>query len=514
MRIVTAEAARKIDRDAMDLRGVAGTALMEAAGTAVADSALALCRRRNLSRVQVFCGKGNNGGDGYVAAEKLKKAGLRVEVFAFTEASEIRGDAKHHYDKMRAAGIGPLHTADARELRSRLAKESCWIDAVFGTGLDRPVAGPLRELMECLHDAHSKQPVIAVDIPSGIHGTNGALLGPALRAEETVCMGFFKTGNFLRDGKAYCGKRVPAELDYPEISFRHARPEIRNFDHTEARERLRPVPVTGHKYTMGEVLCLGGSAAMPGAAILASRAVLLSGAGMLRALVPGRVKELLLTHLIEAVVHTAADPGILSERDLPQLRRLAKDKSRVILAGPGFGRAAESGRLLRAVLDSAALPLVLDADALWHLKPQHLRSCSAPAVITPHAGEFARLLDRSTEEVLDAPLELAKAFADTNGTIVHLKGSTSITALPGAGVFLHAGGAPGMATAGSGDVLAGMIASFIAQGHAPEAAVPLAAWYHGAAGKAAAAALGNRSVTASALLAYLPAVLKSDEVLA
>ncbi|MDZ7820915.1 MAG: NAD(P)H-hydrate dehydratase [Candidatus Marinimicrobia bacterium] len=291
-------------------------------------------------------------------------------------------------------------------------------------------------------------------------------------------------------------------------------PPIRVCGHAEIQQRLHPVPLTGHKYTMGQVLCLGGSAAMPGAVTLASQAALKSGAGMLRAFVPGRVKGLLLQHLIEAVADTGKNPDILTEQDLPALLERMREKSRVVLAGPGFGRAPESGRLLRSLLEKITLPVVLDADALYHLQPEHIRKIPASAVITPHAGEFARLTGEHVKVILNAPLEFAVKFAAGNGCTVHLKGSTSLTALPSGAVFLHTGGVPGMATAGSGDVLAGMIAAFIAQGHPAEDAVLIAAFYHGEAGRTAAGTLGNRSVTASSLLEFLPSVLKSGEVLA
>ncbi|MFO7840739.1 MAG: NAD(P)H-hydrate dehydratase [Fidelibacterota bacterium] len=514
MRIVTAEAAQKIDNDAINIRGISGPELMAAAGKAVTDAALVICRREKITSVQIFCGKGNNGGDGYVAAAELKKAGIpEIDVFAFTKKEDIRGDAEHHYRIMREAGVNPVHINDISMLEPLLKDHSCWIDAIFGTGLNRPVRGFLRDVMKVIRDFHRDQPVLAVDIPSGIHGTNGRLLGPALKAQTTVCMGFYKSGNFLQDGKAYCGDLQGVDLDYPAASFEHAVPSIILCDHEEITTRLRPIAVTGHKYTMGQVLCLGGSAAMPGAVTLASQAALKSGAGMLRAFVPRKVKNILLHHLIETVVDIAEDEDILIERDLPQLRKLMREKSRVLLAGPGFGRAPESGRLLRSIAAECTLPLVLDADALFHLQPQHIKKIRSPRVITPHAGEFARLLNKDTEEVLNAPLEYAKEFAVENECILHLKGSTSLTALPSGAVYLHVGGVPGMATAGSGDVLAGMIAAFIAQGHPPEDATLIAAYYHGKAGQAAAETLGNRSITASALLKYLPPVLKKDEVL-
>ncbi|MBW6458601.1 MAG: NAD(P)H-hydrate epimerase, partial [FCB group bacterium] len=424
IRIVTAEAARMIDRDAMNIRGVSGIDLMAAAGKAVADTAAEMCRQKNLSHVQIFCGPGNNGGDGFVAAYELQRNEIpHVDVFIFCGENTIRGDARCHFDRMVEAGIHPIliHTGD--DCASRLNVRACWIDALFGTGLDRPVEGLFLDVMHTLQTAHGQQPVIAVDIPSGVHGTSGYLLGPALKADITVCMGFYKTGNFLYEGKALCGRLQPVELPYPEASFAHAVPPVVLCERETIRERLKPLKTTDHKYTAGQVLCLGGSAAMPGAVTLAAQAALKSGAGILRALVPGSVKPILLHHLIEAIVDEGQNEQILVESDLPRIRSLC-GKSRSVLLGPGLGQASASGRLTRTLVRELPLPLVLDADALFALHPEDMKDCPAPRVITPHAGEFARLLNTSTDVILHAPIEHSLEAARQTGAIVHLKGST------------------------------------------------------------------------------------------
>lgn len=513
--IVTAEAARRIDRDAMDIRGVSGRELMLKAGTALADAVLEVCRKHKLSAVQIFCGSGNNGGDGFVSAGILKKRdGLDVDVFYFGNPDIFSADSLFHFNKMRDAGIMPQKIADTKSLKKMLRTSACWVDAIFGTGLNRPLYGFLLDVLRLLHDKHRNQPLIAADIPSGIHGGNGRLMGPALKADTCVCMGFYKSGNFLHEGKFYSGKLRLAELDYPRESFEHALPQILLCDHKLVRKRLKALSPTQHKYSAGQVLLLAASAAMPGAVTLASQAALRGGAGMLRALLPEKAIPVVLAHLPEAVLMSGSDPNLLNVKDLPQLRALMEEKSRVLLAGPGYGRDAGGAVLLKQMIKETQLPLVLDADALFHLTPQDLKNCPAPCVITPHAGEFAKFTGLSVDDVLDAPIELALKLALETGTVVHLKGSTSLTALPSASVYLHTGGAPGMATAGSGDLLAGLIASLIAQGHSCEDAALIAAFYHREAGQAAAEALGNRSMIASDILNFLPKVLKNDEVLA
>ncbi len=513
-RIVTAKDAQAIDHDAIKVRGVSGTGLMLKAGTAVAKAALAYCEEKNLKHVQIFCGKGNNGGDGYVVAYKLKKTGSKeIDVFCLAKENEICGDAKFHYDKMTASGIIPQTIDDLHNLKTSLNPDSCWIDAIFGTGLDRPVRGFFGKVLQLLHDEHKNQAVIAVDIPSGINGTSGQLLGPALKATKTLSMGFYKSGNFLQEAKSYTGKLELVKLDYPADSFTKAETEMYLCDHELIRERLNPVALTGHKYSAGQVLCVGGSAAMPGAVTLASLAVLKSGAGMVRAFVPETVKPILLKQMIEAIVTTGEDNNILTDNDLSQILAL-QEKSRSMVLGPGMGRKPATGKLIRALLKNVFIPLVLDADALYYLSKEELKNKNSELIITPHIGEFTRLMRIRSKDILDAPIGSALELAVDTNTIVHLKGSTSLTALPSGTVYIHPTGAPGMATAGSGDLLAGLIASFIAQGHKPEDAVLIAVYYHGTAGQAAAQKLGNRSMIASDILENIPLVIKKDEVLA
>jgi ADP-dependent NAD(P)H-hydrate dehydratase / NAD(P)H-hydrate epimerase len=513
-RVVSAKGAHLVDHNAIHVKGVSGPGLMLAAGTAVAKAAQQICIENNIDHVQIFCGKGNNGGDGYVAAIKLKDFGIKkIDVFCFADENDIVGDAAHFFTEMRSVGIDVIFVYNHEDLDFLVKDNTCWIDAIFGTGLNRPVEGYLKNVLNSLSELHSDQIVIAVDIPSGISGTSGKLLGSAIKADMTLTMGFYKSGNFLQEGKAYCGELKLVPLDYPANSLELAEPKIFLCDHELVQDILRPVSITGHKFSAGQVLCVGGSAAMPGAVTLASLAALKGGAGMLRAFAPKAVKPLLLKRLLEAIVSTGKEENILTADDLSDILAL-QEKSKVMVLGPGIGREPATGKLVRALLKEVSIPLVMDADALFHLTKEDLINKNTELVITPHTGEFARLTNIKTEDVLDDPIARALELATKTQTIVHLKGSTSLTALPSGRVFIHPTGAPGMATAGSGDLLAGLIASFIAQGHKPEEAVLIAVYYHGTAGQAAAEELGNRSMIASDILKHLPMEIKKDEVLA
>ena len=512
-KIVTANSAQKIDHDAIIVKGVSGTQLMHTAGKAVADSAAKACKKYSLEHIQIFCGKGNNGGDGYVAALELEKSGFcSIDLFCFAKAKEIKGDANHFFKQVNPNNINTIFVEEINDLKENLLDNACWIDAIFGTGLNRPLEGKLKNYLQILKENQNNQYVIAVDIPSGINGTSGKLFGSAIKADETLSMGFYKSGNFLQEGKAYCGDLKLVELEYPQESLALAEANILLCEHNLVQDILKPVRISGHKFSAGQVLCVGGSAAMPGAVTLASLAVLRGGAGMLKAYVPGKVKDILLKHAIEAIVTEGKDTNNLIIEDLDGILGL-QDKSGAMVLGPGLDRMPASGKLVRALIEQVDIPLVLDADALFFISKDDLKKNTHGIILTPHTGEFSRLTNLSTEEILNDPIQRALDFALETDCIVHLKGSTSLTALPSGRVFIHPTGAPGMATAGSGDLLAGLIASLIAQGHPIEDAVLIAAYYHGTAGQAAANRLGNRSMIASDILNEIPILLKTDEVL-
>ncbi|MFA6618974.1 MAG: NAD(P)H-hydrate dehydratase [Candidatus Neomarinimicrobiota bacterium] len=513
--VVTARSAQIIDHDAIVKKGLNGTDLMHTAGKAVAKAAAKACKKHSLKQIRIFCGGGNNGGDGYVAALELAKAGFKnIYLISFAPPEMIKGDAKHFFDQIDPEKISVDFIREIDDLETLKLSEdpaSCWIDAIFGTGLDRPIEGKFKDYLQYLKDLQKDQYLIAVDIPSGISGTSGKLLGPALKAHETLTMGFYKSGNFLQEAKAYCGKVSLVKLDYPQESLELADPKISLCDHDLIKEKLHPLKITGHKFSAGQVLCIGGSAAMPGAVTLASLAALRGGAGMLRAYVPGKVKDILLKHLVEAIVTEGKDPKILTLADLDKIVAL-QEKSKAMVLGPGLGRMPASGELVRALIAQASIPLVLDADGLYFADKGILKKNKAGLILTPHTGEFARLMNISLDKISEDPIARALELALETGSIVHLKGSTSLTALPSGRVFIHPTGAPGMATAGSGDLLAGLIASFTAQGHKAEDAVLIAAYYHGTAGQAAAEQLGNRTMIATDILENIPEILKKDEV--
>ena len=504
-RIVSAEDAGKIDRYAMDVEAYSGYELMKKAGNAVADLCYELCQKLHINHCQIFCGKGNNGGDGYVAARALYLKGIHTEVFMIADPDSLTGDGAKHRDKMVNAGIKPIIIREAKNLIPYIKSNVLWIDALLGTGLRDEVRGKIREIMELLVQNHTNQPVVAVDIPSGIDGTNGRCLGPVLKADLTAVMGFYKWGNFLNEGNYLCGEKILVDLGYSPNALCQSELTVELCSDEHIRTLIRPVRSTDHKYSRGQMVCIGGQEDMPGAPALACMAGLRSGAGMVRAISPS--KTCCLTP--EIICHPAQN-AFISESDMWVWHSL-KTRTAAVLIGPGIGRRDETKSFIEKFLTRETIPAVLDADALHLVNPDLIRLSSSQLILTPHEGEFLALTGVKKEMLTRDPVKTVHMCAMDLKQIIHLKSSTSLTALPDGRIYIHPQGSPGMATAGSGDVLGGIICSLLCQGHSPESAVLAGAFLHGKAGEKAAELKGIRGMIATDIIHYLPEVLKSYE---
>ncbi|MBS7790531.1 NAD(P)H-hydrate dehydratase [Roseococcus sp. SDR] len=427
-----------------------GPALMDAAGRAVA---VAIRRRFRPCRVLVLAGPGNNGGDGYVAARLLERAGWDVGVAALAPP---RGDAA----LAAAAWRGPMRPFAAAEV----ARAGLLVDALFGAGLSRPLDGPAAELL-----AAAQAPIVAVDVPSGVCGATGAVRGFAARAALTV--GFFraKPGHLLRPGRDLCGELVLADIGLPADVLRSIRP--RCFANGPALWRLPRPDAASHKHSRGHVTIISGTE-MAGAALLAARAARRIGAGLV---------TLACADGSSALLHRLAEPGALviqaaGMQDL--LGALLDDpKRQVILLGPGLPPDATTRGAVVGLL-AAGRRLVLDAGALTACEGQS-EALRGAAILTPHEGEFARLFGAPGADRLTAAREAARS----TGAVVLLKGSDSVIAAPDGRAAINHNAPPTLATGGSGDVLAGLAASLLAQGMEPFEAACAAAWLQGEAAR-------------------------------
>ncbi len=443
--------------------GVPGIDLMEEAGAAVAGIAAAM---HPDFPIHVLCGPGNNGGDGFVAARRLGAEGRAVQLFLLGDREDLKGDAA----KASATWMGHVHG-----LSEWVAEDdSIVIDALFGAGLARPLAGEAAEVVAKLNESEAL--VVAVDVPSGLDGNTGKALGDALFADETVTFFRPKPGHFLYPGRSYCGDLTVADIGIPASVLETIRPLTR-FNDPALWLEVFPFPSeTGHKYARGHALVLSGDALHTGAARMAAYGALRAGAGLVTLAGSRRALEVHANH-VTAVMLAEAE----TDEDITHI--LTDPRKNAVIAGPALGVDEHSKASVIAVL-RAMKATVLDADALTSFAdaPQELFDLLHDrCVLTPHEGEFERLFPGLLENAPDR-LVAARSAAATSGAIVLLKGPGTIVAAPDGRAAISANAPPFLATAGSGDVLAGIIGGLLAQGMPPFEAAAAAVWIHGEAG--------------------------------
>ncbi len=492
--VLMAEQMRALDAETISDVGIPGAVLMETAGRAVATAALGMLSERD-SLVVVLCGSGNNGGDGFVAARVLQERGLACELFlVLGEEGEMRGDAKLFLDAYKKCG-GVVSEASA--LDSALARAGLVIDAIFGTGLCRPIEGELASVIARINKVPA--PILAIDIPSGLRADDGAVLGAHIRAQVTVAMAAAKIANVGAPGFAHCGRLEVAEIGIPSKRI-YAEARVFLIEASDVSAAMPVAPVTGHKGQRGHALVVAGSPGKRGAGRLAALAALRAGAGL--ATLAGPELDL-----------QAADPLMTQIVALPAHLDAALVGKNALLMGPGMDTGATGAALVRHALAKCDLPMVLDAGALTHLASdlRFALAAKGPLVLTPHPGEAGRLLGIPTATVQADRIAAARQLARETGALVILKGARTCIcdgrnhASPGVlTVLLSDSGGPELATAGTGDVLAGMVAALLAGGLDVADAAMVAVHWHGVAGQLAQEQLGGPGCVASDVVAAIP----------
>ena len=500
---------RALDRWTIE-HGTPGHVLMERAG---AGAARALCERLHRPRgpVVVVCGRGNNGGDGFVVARHLRRARVPVEVWLAARPEEVRGDAARMLAAWRRARgtVRALGTpADVEALAHRLARAAAVVDALFGTGLNAPVAGVAAAVIAAINACGA--PVLAVDIASGLSADTGAPLGAAVRATVTATFGYPKVGQLMYPGVEHTGLLAVVDIGIPREALATVAPGTVLLESEEVGAHLPPRRRDAHKGDFGHVLVIAGSRGKTGAALLAAQAAARSGAGLTTLAVPATLQAVLEAQVREAMTAALADTGdgAAALADGAAVNALLADREAVV-CGPGMGQAPATRALVAHVVRQCAAPLVLDADGLNAVAGSALlRDRPGPTVVTPHPGEMARLQSGDTARVQADRLGAARAFARAERVVVVLKGARTIIASPDGATAICPTGNPGMASGGTGDVLSGVIGALLAQGLAAYDAAALGVFAHGAAGDAVAARQGETGLLASDLLAELPVTLE------
>ena len=476
--LLTVEQMSAADQAAVEA-GVGGETLMENAGAAIAS---AIVERWSARPVAVLCGPGNNGGDGFVIARHLVSDGWPVVLASLGGVEPLKGDAA----TMAGRWEGAVATLD----EAALDGAALVVDALFGAGLARPLDGAARAVVEAV--AARRLACIAVDVPSGVHGDTGAVLGAAAPAALTVTFCRRKPGHLLLPGRALCGEVVVADIGIPESALESLDVALHANAPALWRDRFPRPPPAGHKYSRGHAVVVGGGAATTGAARLAARAALRAGAGLVTVTTPPEALQVYAAALT-AVMTAVVDDDVAFAGFLDDPRRNA------VLVGPGNGVNDTTRRRVRAAL-SAGKTCILDADAITVFKdaPEQLfNAISSPCLLTPHEGEFGRIFGHQGDRVARA-----RAAAAESGAAVLLKGPDTVIAGADGRAAINENAPPELATAGSGDVLAGIALGLMAQGMAPFDAGCAAAWLHGAA-----AARFGPGLIAEDLCETLPAAL-------
>ena len=455
--------------------GTPGHLLMARAGRAVARAALDLCAGRYGRRAVVVCGKGNNGGDGAVAARVLAREGLKVRCLLLFDPAEARGDAALHLGALTPAGVEPEPFSPAA-----LQDADVVVDAIFGTGFKGVVTGAAADAIEAIGSYGG--PVVAVDIPSGVDGATGRIAGPAVQADVTVALAAEKIGTALGDGALAAGLVEVADIGIDPGAARVAMVEAA--DVSAVWPRRAP---DAHKQSSGVVAVLAGSRGLSGAALLCARGAARAGAGYVILGAPDEVERAAAAGLPEVIKRPLGGPDVLGPEALAGFSGVLERASALAL-GPGLGQGPGQSELVERAVAEVALPLVVDADALNALAkdPGALTARRAPCVITPHPGELARLLGTTSAEVQADRLAAARGAAERFGCVVLLKGMRTVVAEPSGRAVVNPTGGPELATAGTGDVLTGVVARLLAAGLEPFAAAWAAAFVHGLAGTEAA----------------------------
>lgn len=496
---------QEAERRAESEHGIPLARLMDNAGRLLARKALELLEHPGQT-VVLLCGAGNNGGDGYVCAGALRRAGVPVRVIGLgrerLRADSLAGAAAAAFER-EGGSILPPRQPFAQQLEGA----ALVVDALFGTGLKRPLEGDAAALVEAVNASGCA--VLSCDLPSGIEADSGAVLGRAVKAQHTLVLGLPKQACLLSPGCHHFGRQTLGDIGLPQSLAEGYSPTLTAFTEEEFYALLPPRRPDGHKYQFGNLLLVCGQEGYTGSAALCAQAALRAGAGMVQLAVPRCIYPILAAKLDEPCVHPVADNGTgLAREALPRLLELA-GRATALAFGPGIGLSADNSHLLRGLIEGTDIPLVLDADGLNTLSRDLavLQPPHTPAVLTPHHGELSRLL-QAAGLPQDNPLSGAQQLAERLQATVVVKGSHTVVLSPGGRRNVILQGNAGMAKAGSGDLLTGIICALLGRGLPAHEAACCGVWLHASAGDLAAERLGQYAMNPSDSLAAMPQLLK------
>lgn len=503
MRVVTGTEMREIDRRTIKEFGIPSLTLMENAGQAIAERVKVIIAGRGSANVLVVAGTGNNGGDGFVTARLLHESGHPVEVLVTGDEKNVNGDAAANLKKLKGL-LSPIFNPTDKDLDSARSNADIAIDAIFGTGFHGKMPDEMVKPICAIN--HSGAYVVSIDIPSGVDADTGRTGGVVVEADETITFGAPKLGCLMYPGAAYIGQLTIESIGFPAALTDKAG----HIESPTAEEMATLLPLrnpNGHKKSMGRVLVVAGSAGMTGAAAMCAMSALRAGAGIVTLAVPESLNDILAVKLTEVMTKglPETEESCLSMLAAPVIFELIKQHDLMIL-GPGLGKDFETIDTIRRVAAGSAIPMVLDADGInaFAGEAHFLKARPGEYIITPHPGELAVLTGLDAKDIEKDRLAAAASAAAETSSVVVLKGANSIVCAPDQRISINSTGNSGMATAGSGDVLAGLIGGLWTQHmSAPEAAI-LGTYLHGLAGDMAVTDLTEYSLVAGDLIEYIP----------
>ena len=513
MKVATAEQMQELDRKSIETYRIPGIVLMENAGKGATEIISNTFPDIQNKKIAIVAGKGNNGGDGFVIARYLLNRGISVKVYLLADPKVLRGDAETNFQifqRMKGEVISVPSSKDYQKVKKELEKFDLLIDAIFGTGLDAEVRGYYREVIDHLNTL--QQPIVAIDIPSGLDANTGKPLGTAIRASLTITFGLPKVGHLLSPGLDYVGEVKLVDIGLPKKLVEEEKIQTFLLEEEEIRGWLSiPRRPDTHKGDYGHLLVIAGSVGKTGAAAMACEAALRVGAGLVTLAIPKSLNAIMEVKLTEVMTEPLPETPkqTLSLRGFNSILRLCENKKAVII-GPGIGTFKETQSLILKLIKTLDLPIILDADGLTALasQPKTFPIKNRSLILTPHPGEMARLIRSTAKEVQEDRIGVSRSFSQSHHVHLVLKGHRSLVATPKGEVFINPTGNPGMASGGTGDVLTGMIGGLICQGFDILQSLQIAVYLHGLAGDDMAQELGEKSLIATDIIKKIPALLQ------
>mgnify|MGYP003957503553 CR=1 FL=1 len=501
MRILTKKQAKELDLMAMVKEGIPGEQLMGNAGMAIAKLAEEITASNANMAIAVVCGKGNNGGDGFAAAQILKDCGRNIDVYSLYPESNITGDAKTFYSKLIEAGQEVQFIAHSP---TKNISYSLIIDAVLGTGVRGELQSEITSWIRWMDEQNSQ--ILSADIPSGLHADTGLVNPICVTANKTVTIGYPKIGMLHNDGPDASGEIVTADIGFPNLLEKKKDMHWSIFDDSDMKTLFPKLPRNSSKHSQGKVLLIAGSKGMTGAAVLAGIGAMRTGAGLVKACVPESLNTIFETKMTEVMTIPCEDHdlGRLQMDNIKLLKSAIKWCDCVVI-GPGIGNHSSTKNMVEKIVVTSNIPMVIDADALeiFYDNDQLLSKVEAPFIITPHCGELSKILKVGKTHLENNFPEMASNLSKNINGVLVAKNAPTITLKGSHGIFNPSGNS-GLSTGGTGDVLSGMLGSLMAQGFDPFIASQIGVFLHGKAADICARELGQRGMIASDLLNTIP----------